>query len=261
MEESMIAILSLLIVVTLSLLITRIAAMALMLTGLSSESARFQARSAFTGSGFTTGESEAVVKHPVRRRIIMMLMLLGNIGIATVVATAVLSMINTTRAEEWWWYLLILLGGASLLGALAISRRVEYHLNRMIALGLKRWTKLDVTDYVAVLQLQNGYAVTEMKIESGDWLDGRSLFEAALPKEGVLVLGIQRPDGAFIGTPRAGDRMLSGDTLILYGLSSRIAELDQRSAGDSGERAHSEAVIEHHEKSLEGHDTDTGVGK
>lgn len=240
----MIAILSLLIVVTLSLLITRIAAMALMLTGLSSESARFQARSAFTGSGFTTGEAESVVNHPVRRRIIMMLMLLGNIGIATVVATAVLSLINTARAEHWWWYILILAGGATVLCILSISRRVEYHLNRLIALGLKRWTKLDVTDYVSVLNLQNGYAVTEMQIEPGDWLDGRSLIEAALPREGVLVLGIERRDGTYIGTPRARDHIHSGDTLILYGLSSRIAELDQRRAGDSGERAHSEAVID-----------------
>lgn len=242
----MIAILSLLIVLTLSLLITRIAAMALMLTGMSSEAARFQARSAFTGSGFTTGESESVVNHPVRRRIIMTLMLLGNIGIATVVATAVLSLINTARAEHWWWYILILAGGATVLGILSISRRVEYHLNRLIALGLRRWTRLNVTDYVAVLQLQNGYAVTEMKIEAGDWLNGKSLFEAALPKEGVLVLGIQRSGGAFIGTPRASDLIQSGDTLILYGLSSKIAELDQRRADDSGERAHSEAVMEYY---------------
>jgi MFS family permease len=241
----MIAILSLLIVVMLSLLITRVAAMALMLTGLSRESARFQARSAFTGSGFTTGESESVVNHPVRRRIIMTLMLLGNIGIATVVATAVLSLINTTSAEHWWWYILILISGATVLFILAISRQVEHHLNRLIALGLKRWTKLDVTDYVSVLQLQNGYAVTEMKIEPGDWLDGKSLIEAALPTEGVLVLGIERSDGTYIGTPRAKDLIRSSDNLILYGLSSRIAELDQRVAGDSGERAHSEAVIEH----------------
>jgi len=241
----MIAILSLLIVVTLSLLITRIAAMALMLTGMSSESARFQARSAFTGSGFTTRESEAVVNHPVRRRIIMMLMLLGNIGIATVVATAVLSLITTARAEHWWWYILILIIGATVLGILAISRRVEHQLNRLIALGFKRWTKLDITDYISMLQLQNGYAVTEMKIEEGDWLNGKSLVEAALPREGVLVLGIERSDGSYVGTPRASDQIHSEDTLILYGLSSRIAELDQRRAGDSGERAHNEAIKEY----------------
>ncbi len=261
----MIAILSLLIVAMLSLLVTRIAAMALMLTGLSRESARFQARSAFTGAGFTTKESESVVNHPVRREIVMWLMLMGNIGIATVIATSVLSMINTAKAERWWLHILILAGGVILLGLIAKSRRVEHRLNRLISLVLKKWTKLDVTDYVAMLQLQNGYAVTEMKIDPGDWLDGKSLTEVALPKEGVLVLGIQRAQAAYIGTPRATDRIQAEDILILYGLSRRIAELDQRRAGYGGERAHSEAVLEHDEhlqKQTEGaSDSDPGAGK
>ncbi|TWT47604.1 hypothetical protein [Botrimarina hoheduenensis] len=75
----MIGVLSLLVALTLSLLITRVAAMALMFTGLSREAAKFQARSAFTGVGYTTQESERTVNHPVRRRIIMALMLMGNI--------------------------------------------------------------------------------------------------------------------------------------------------------------------------------------
>ena len=52
----MTAILSLLLVVTLSILVTRIAAVALRHTGLARQTARFQARSAFSGAGFTTSE-------------------------------------------------------------------------------------------------------------------------------------------------------------------------------------------------------------
>jgi Trk-type K+ transport system membrane component len=51
---------TLLIALALSLIITRVATMALMLTGLSRESARFQSRSAFTGVGFTTTEAESL---------------------------------------------------------------------------------------------------------------------------------------------------------------------------------------------------------
>ena len=87
----MTALISVLVAITLSLLITRIATEALTLTGLSRTSASFQARSAFTGSGFTTSESEAVVQHPVRRRIIMWLMFLGNAGIITVISSLVLT--------------------------------------------------------------------------------------------------------------------------------------------------------------------------
>ena len=81
----MVAIISLFIVLVMSLLVTRIAAMALMLTGLSRETAVFQARSAFTGVGYTTTESEEIVSHPVRRRIVLILMLLGNLGVGAVI--------------------------------------------------------------------------------------------------------------------------------------------------------------------------------
>ena len=45
--------------------LTRIATVALQLTGLSKANARFQARSAFTGVGYTTSEAEDTVNHPV----------------------------------------------------------------------------------------------------------------------------------------------------------------------------------------------------
>ncbi len=54
----MIAIISLFVVLILSLITTRIATVALTLTGLSEETARFQARSALTGCGYTTQEAE-----------------------------------------------------------------------------------------------------------------------------------------------------------------------------------------------------------
>lgn len=81
----MIALLSFFVILLLSLSIVRIAAIMLQLTGLSADTARFQARSAFTGTGFTTRESEMIIGHPVRRRIIMGLMLIGNLGLVTFV--------------------------------------------------------------------------------------------------------------------------------------------------------------------------------
>ena len=95
----MAAIISLLVVVALSLLITRIATVALTLTGLSQEVARFQARSAFSGVGFTTKESEQVVHHPVRRRIVLLLILLGNAGVVSVLASLILSFSDLTAVS------------------------------------------------------------------------------------------------------------------------------------------------------------------
>lgn len=86
-----VGILAFLFVLGLSLVVTRIAAIALAHTGLSEETARFQARSAFTGTGFTTGEAENVVSHPVRRRIIMLLMVARSAGFVTIVISLILS--------------------------------------------------------------------------------------------------------------------------------------------------------------------------
>jgi uncharacterized membrane protein HdeD (DUF308 family) len=71
-----VAIISFFSVLLTSVIIVRVAAIMLKSTGLSQDVARFQARSAFTGTGFTTRESEAIINHPVRRRIILALMLI-----------------------------------------------------------------------------------------------------------------------------------------------------------------------------------------
>jgi hypothetical protein len=125
----MIALLSLLSILVVSLLVVRVATVSLMLTGLSHELARFQARSAFTGSGFTTTESEEVVRHPVRRRIIMLLMLLGNAGLVTVVSSLILSFVNRPETTGWrgalWLRLLVLGAGLTALWLVAHSRWVD----------------------------------------------------------------------------------------------------------------------------------------
>lgn len=244
----MAAIASLLIVLTMSRLVTRVGAMALMLTGMSRESARFQARSAFTGVGFPTSEAEEVVAHPVRRRIVMLLMLLGNLGIGAVIATLMLSFMTAARApnsRETWVRLFALAGGMFLLWKAANNRFLERHLNRVIAWGLSRWGKLQLRDYVAILQLHGGYAVSELLVEPNDWLTDRSLIELRLPDEGVLVLGVRRAEGAFLGTPTGETVIHARDTLILYGPVERIEELDQRRRGKRGEAARREAVEEH----------------
>jgi Trk-type K+ transport system membrane component len=86
----MAGIIPVILILVFSILINRVASIALMHTGLSRESSRFQARSAFTGVGFTTSESEKVVNHPVRRRILLILMILGNAGIVTGVASLII---------------------------------------------------------------------------------------------------------------------------------------------------------------------------
>lgn len=237
----LIPIVSLLVVMAISLLTMRIGAMALILTGMSRESARFQACSALMGVGFTTKESESVVNHPVRRRIATILMIIGSIGMPTIIALFVVSFITTVQAEHWWKPLCVLAGGLFMLLIIARSRWAEKQINKSLAWALKKWTNLDARDYVSLLNLQNGYAVTEMIVKPGDWLEGKTLQDAALSHEGVLILAITRQTGEYIGAPGAADKIRTRDVLVLYGLIERLRELDQRMA-ETGEAAHREAV-------------------
>ena len=96
-----------------------------------------------------------------------------------------------------------------------------------------------------MLHLARGYAVAEIGVREGDWLAGRTLFHLALPEEGVLVLGVQRSSGAFVGAPRANDTIHAGDTVILYGKREVLADLDEREGDLSGVVTRARAVQAH----------------
>ncbi len=238
------AVASLLVVITISLLITRMATIALTATGLSRESARFQARSAFSGAGFTTSESEAVVRHPVRRRIVMSLMLLGNAGIAAVVASVILTVIAPEDAASPILRVIVLIVGLVVLWVAFNSHWVDRQVTRLTIRALQRWTDLDVRDYAALLHLGGDYVVTELAVQPRDWLAGRDLGTLDLRKEGVVVLGVDRPDGTYLGAPVAETVIQPSDVVIIYGRRRAIAELDQRARGAVGDSAHAAAVAE-----------------
>lgn len=240
----MTAVISLLVVLTISLLITRIATVSLTATGLSRESARFQARSAFSGSGFTTSESEAVVRHPLRRRIIMWLMLLGNAGIVALIASFVLTFVEPAGGALPWIRLATLVLGVVGLWALATSRAVDRWITRLTMRALSRWTDLDTRDYAGLLHVGGDYVITELLVKEGDWLADRDLATLHLRQEGVILLGIERPDGTYLGVPNAGTTLRPDDVLVLYSRRDTVAELDHRHSGRAGDRAHQRAIRE-----------------
>lgn len=240
----MIPLLSLLLILSLSILATRVATIALVHTGMSREMARFQARSAFSGVGFTTSESEHTVNHPVRRRIIFALMLLGNAGIITTVATVLLTFVSAAAGHPY-----LRLGGMAagivLLWALASSRWIDQRLSLIISKALNRFTDLRLRDYESLLHLAGGFRVDELAIRDGDWIAGRSLRESDIREEGLNVLAIQRSDGSFVGTPQPDDVLGAGDTVIVYGRDAAIEEIDRRRRDYRGDRAHRSAVVTH----------------
>lgn len=250
----MFAVVTFLVVVALSLLIVRIGIIALTMTGLSQDIASFQALSAFTGTGFTTRETESVTEHPARRRIMRDLMLLGNLGFVTALATGVLSVASSTASGSPTPLLVLLLGTAILL-LLASTRRFQRWVQRPIESSLAWLTDLELKDYADLLQLEGGYRIAEITIEAGSWMADRSLIELRLADEGIWVLGIRRQDGEYVGVPRPANKLRAGEVLVVYGLREGLEELSTREAGDQGDATHRQVALE-----VRRHGEDTPVG-
>jgi hypothetical protein len=239
-------------VLSISLVITRLATTALQLTGLSRESASFQARSAFTGTGFTTTEAEKVVGHPVRRKIITWLMVARSAGFVSIIISLILSFDiggnenEIVRLYRLGWLIL----GVLILWFLARSKHIESWMNRWMAKLLNRWTELDIFDYSELLKLSGDYGVRKLKVKQEDWLAGKKLNQCELFDEGVTILGIHRDDGSYLGAPQADSTIYPGDVLVLYGQEKTLNLLSKRKAGIQGEKEHSERVEDHEKEKV-----------
>ncbi|RMD80027.1 MAG: potassium transporter TrkA, partial [Lentisphaerae bacterium] len=220
----MLAIFSLFIILSITLLINRVATVALMHTGLSREAAQFQARSALSGVGFTTAESELVVNHPLRRRIVMTLMLAGNAGVVTAVASLLLAFVNVSERSILLLRIAVLTLALASFLMIASSSWLERRMARIISRALRRWTRLDVYDYASLLNLGGNHQIMEIAVEKEDWLCNKTLSQLALTEEGILVIALYRADGSFIGAPYGKTVIEEGDRLILYGTQQDIIE-------------------------------------
>ncbi len=213
---------ALLVIAAVSLLIVRVGATALMMTGLSWDTASFQAYSAFFGVGFTTREAEHVVNHPLRRRIIRDLILLGNIGLTSALATVIITFIDVRGGREVFTTLgMLFLGivGLILLGKIGMLNKL---LDWSIRRGLERVGMLHVADYDLLLRAKSGFCVSELEVPSESVLAGVELGESRPADKGIIVLGITKEDGRFIGAPSRRERVDVGDVLLVYGHESSL---------------------------------------
>lgn len=244
----MTAVISLLVVITLSVLATRIGAIALVHTGLSKEAAKFQARSAYLGVGFTTQESEMVVNDPVRRKILTILIFLGNAGIITTISSVIFSFISIEESGFFSTEVLVLLSGLILLIVLARSSFIDRKLSELIDKALKRYTDLDIKDYYSLLHLEENFRVSEIKVKEEDWLNRKTLNQLKLDEEGIRVLGIKRADGKYLGAPVGKTEIKESDIIILYGKIKSLQSLENRKEGSGGDEEHHQAVSQEEER-------------
>lgn len=210
-------------VVFISVMVRKVAAVALRLTGLDKPTAEFQALSALTGTGFTTRESELVLDHPKRRQIISILMIIGNAGTVAVIAGLVSSFITVTSV----WAVLrfgILVVALYLIYKIATHTRITRVLSRKIEKRLKDRFKLQRRAIDKVLDTGDGYGVAEITLDERSPSVGKTLATSELGKKKFLVLAIERQD-ENIPVARGNHKLHAGDILICYGSFEEMGEI------------------------------------
>ncbi|HET7323408.1 MAG TPA: TrkA C-terminal domain-containing protein [Halococcus sp.] len=242
------AVISLLLVFVASLLIIRIGTIALVMTGVSEEVASFQAASAFSGAGFTTDETEQTISSPQRRKIVHLLIVSGGIGVVSAIASLVLSFSPTAGTTTLRFVYLVI--GAVVIVSFARSRWFNRLLSPFLRQILTETTTLNVREYAHLLELREGYRVSELTVSEGGWLSHESLRDLHLSAEGVVTLGINRHDGSYVSPPDPDSVLHPGDVLVVYGKKHRVTELAKRTGGD--ETAHEEAIEEHEQDTEDG---------
>ncbi len=218
--EILSAVLPVIIIIVIFFLVVRIATAVLKLTGMDEGTARFQAISAFTGTGFTTKEAETILEDQVRRKTVSVLMILGKVGIVSVIASLFFSFGQGDVKSDLWkaaillvfifiLYKITTLGGFSR----ALNKFIE---KRITARGIVKQKTLE-----ELFHLPKGYGLAQLTVVNDSKENGLSLAEAGFIKKDILVLSIERKN-RLISFPHAQDVIKEGDRLLCYGLIKNI---------------------------------------
>ena len=211
----MVAAFSLLIILAISFFIVRIASVALRLTGLSEQHARFQAMSALTGTGYTTTEAEMVVNYPIRRKIISLLMIFGNLGVVSVLSTLMISFVRTDAdVNAILLQLAWMIGITGVFFAVFLNPVIDRLLCGFIGYLLQKFTVLGERRYRRLLQLGNELSISEHLFFDGEGVAPEKIMADL---KGGSVLAVRRRSGATESFSMDMGPINPGDSLILFG--------------------------------------------
>ncbi len=204
----------LLIAILVSFIIVRIGGFALELTGIEPEVARFQALSAFSGTGFTTREAERVVGHRTRRRIVTILIILGNAGTVTVIATLVASFTQVSGYMWFFIHLAIIIGGIFGLYQLIIRSNVGQRILDWLQRPIMNRILRGAPAVEEIFHVEKDWAISLVTIKGSSKSIDQSVADVTTEGD-IEILGIDRAD-TYLTRPSSEEKILKGDRLLVY---------------------------------------------
>ena len=223
-------------VVTIYLFMIEIFSVAFKLTGLVTSKIKFQVACLFTGTGYTTAESELIAKDEKRRKIALTCIYTGHVfslafmgTIINVFISLILLKSETMSMTPQWteWYFIVLYVTTFLFLLVLfikippVNRRFQRFLES-IAVNLSRKNKQ--TNLLNVLDLQGKHAIVEVILNIvPEYANETPLSEMHLIKDlSINILSVRR-DSRIIEVSK--DTMFKkGDILVVYGLMNDIKQ-------------------------------------
>ena len=211
----MTAAMSLLLIFAITFFLVRISAVALELTGLPEHNARFQALSAITGTGFTTTESEMVINYPIRRKIIALLLVVGNLGIVSILSTLMISFVRTDAnlmsvLQQIAW----IIGMMVVFFGVMLTPFVDRLFCGVLSFFLEKFTFLGERHYRKLLQIGDQWSVSEHQFFGSESIDVAEI-KAGLGN--FSILAVRRLSGKTEPFSLDISVINPGDSLILFG--------------------------------------------
>lgn len=197
-------------------------------TGMSADKARFQVISLLTNSGYTTNESEIVVRVLARRRLARKIMLFGYVFSVTIISVFINMMITLPAAavSEIWPELLIVC--VVFVAFLLIKQipGVKRFFSRIIEKRAKKWLFKKESENMMVLldEYPKGVVAQIILNVVPGALTGKTIREADLMGVyGIHVIFLRR-DGEPFSYGAENEPVLAGDRLMVFGDAKKIKE-------------------------------------
>lgn len=188
-------------------------------TGLERKVARFQVISMLTGTGFTTGESELIIDHPVRRRLGAFLILFGAFSLAVIIS----AISKLLENEFFTMQITYVAGGLFILLLLLRTSLVQRFLSGKLKSELKENYKLADLPISDVLVMDEEDEVREVTIHEDSRFADRKFDEIVDVEDDIILLFIKRGE-INIRNKAHETKLKPGDKLILYGNNPKMEE-------------------------------------
>jgi hypothetical protein len=199
------------------LLIIEISVAVLVITGLESDVARFQAVSMLTATGFTTKESELIARHPIRRKVSIFLIIFGVFSLAVLIASITKVLTENFRVPQ----LILITSFFAILFLLIKNKTINQKLKGKFVKDLKEEFALDELPVQEILYTSEEDFFTGVEITKDSSYVNNKFPKIIHPEEDVMLLFVRRGEHK-IRQPQQDYIIQEGDVLFLYGSKADI---------------------------------------